>query len=210
MMAAMTWIDSGPLTATMKLRDVPQAEWHHLMLKRQTFVKVHLTRDCRCLVQFVGDAERMAGPLGFKDADDFIERGLKLDPAEIRLAVDWLKINRPDEAIPKDVVVKLAKHGGDRRSEQARENQGSNPTLKKRGRDYDLARLQRDRPELFQCVLAGELSANAAAIEAGFRKQLTPVERILRLVAKLSAEERAELLRALAELSTEGTSAVTS
>jgi hypothetical protein len=31
--------------------------------------------------------------------------------------------------------------------------------------------LQRDRPDLAACVLAGEISANAAAVEAGFRRR---------------------------------------
>jgi hypothetical protein len=35
---------------------------------------------------------------------------------------------------------------------------------------YNLARLKRDRPDLARRVTAGEMSANAAAIEAGFRK----------------------------------------
>ena len=35
-------------------------------------------------------------------------------------------------------------------------------------RAYVLARLDRDRPDLAQRVRNGELSANAAAIEAGF------------------------------------------
>jgi hypothetical protein len=34
---------------------------------------------------------------------------------------------------------------------------------------YTLARLKRDRPDLLDRVKSGELSANAAAIEAGFR-----------------------------------------
>lgn len=60
----------------------------------------------------------------------------------------------------------LAQHGGDRRSERG---QGDNITLK-RGDDpsYKLARLQRDRPDLADKVLDGELSAHAAAVEAGF------------------------------------------
>ena len=37
-------------------------------------------------------------------------------------------------------------------------------------RSYTLDRLERDHPELHQRVIAGELSANAAAITAGFRK----------------------------------------
>jgi hypothetical protein len=51
----------------------------------------------------------------------------------------------------------------------------SNPTevMADRGRAYTLERLMRERPELFAQVEAGKLSANAAAIEAGFRKKLT-------------------------------------
>lgn len=37
---------------------------------------------------------------------------------------------------------------------------------------YTLSRLKRESPELFQAVCDGELSANAAAIKAGFRKKL--------------------------------------
>jgi len=40
---------------------------------------------------------------------------------------------------------------------------GNNPT-------YTLRRLKRDHPELAQAVINGEISANAAAIKAGFRK----------------------------------------
>ena len=36
--------------------------------------------------------------------------------------------------------------------------------------NYTLKRLKRDHPELAQAVINGELSANAAAIQAGFRK----------------------------------------
>ncbi len=41
-----------------------------------------------------------------------------------------------------------------------------------------IRRLMRDHPKLVERVKAGELSANAAAIEAGFRKVKTPLERI--------------------------------
>jgi hypothetical protein len=70
--------------------------------------------------------------------------------------------------------IKLGRHGGDRRSEKAKADQGSDkktvPTLIGRGRNYDLARLDRDRPDLAARVRAKKMSANAAAIEAGFRK----------------------------------------
>ena len=68
----------------------------------------------------------------------------------------------------------LKNHGGDRKSEEftQQEDQGNNVTLKTRGNnvEYTIARLRKeDRPDLAKKVEAGELSANAAAIEAGFR-----------------------------------------
>jgi hypothetical protein len=52
------------------------------------------------------------------------------------------------------------------------QNKGSNTTIELgRGADYTLARLRRDRPDLAERVKAGELSANAAAIQAGFRSR---------------------------------------
>ena len=68
------------------------------------------------------------------------------------------------------VGVILRQHGGDRKTDKVKD-QGNNVTLNQRGNDksYTLARLRRDEPELAKRVEAGELSANAAAIKAGFR-----------------------------------------
>lgn len=44
---------------------------------------------------------------------------------------------------------------------------------------YTVSRLKRDRPDLFEKVVAGELSANKAAIEAGFRRK--PERKVLYL-----------------------------
>lgn len=65
--------------------------------------------------------------------------------------------------------------------------QGDNVTLPQRGNSstYTAKRLKRDRPDLFAQVLDGKLSVNAAAIEAGFRKQRAPLEQIQKLWAKL-------------------------
>jgi hypothetical protein len=47
---------------------------------------------------------------------------------------------------------------------------GSNTTSSGRGETYALRRLKRDRSDLAQRVIDGELSPHAAAVEAGFRK----------------------------------------
>ena len=56
---------------------------------------------------------------------------------------------------------------------------------------YTLDRLKRERPDLYAKVIGKKLSANAAAIEAGFRKKLTPFEIMLKQLPKLTARELA-------------------
>lgn len=73
-----------------------------------------------------------------------------------------------------------------------------NPTQFKtadRGRAYDLSRLQREAPDLFAKVAAGEMSANAAAIKAGFRRRKSPLEKAVAAMRALSFTEREEVAR---------------
>lgn len=60
-------------------------------------------------------------------------------------------------------------------------------------RRYILSRLKREDPKLFKQVVDGKLSANAAAIKAGFRRKLTPFEQIQKLILKLTDKERRQL-----------------
>lgn len=62
-------------------------------------------------------------------------------------------------------------------------------------RAYTVSRLSKERPDLFDKVKAGELSANAAAIEAGWRKKKTALEQARFWIAKLSPDELQTLLR---------------
>jgi hypothetical protein len=52
-------------------------------------------------------------------------------------------------------------------------------------------------PKLFDRVVAGKLSTHAASIEAGFRHNPTPFEKIIKLLPKLSAGEKTKLKRLL-------------
>ena len=60
---------------------------------------------------------------------------------------------------------------------------------------YTVSRLKRDRPDLFEKVVAGELSANKAAIEAGFRRRArTMSENLDYLWAKATPDEQTGFL----------------
>lgn len=58
---------------------------------------------------------------------------------------------------------------------------------------YTCERLKREAPELFEQVVAGELSANAAAIKAGIRKRPSQGELCVKAFRK--AENRLEVLK---------------
>jgi hypothetical protein len=84
------------------------------------------------------------------------------------------------------------------------EEKGSDAAFFGRGRDYWIARLERANEddlalkgktkehfaELAAKVRSGEVSANAAAIEAGFRRKLSGLTRLLRAWAAANDEER--------------------
>lgn len=61
-------------------------------------------------------------------------------------------------------------------------------------RAYTLDRLKRERPDLFKRVVAKELSANAAAVTAGWRKPPSPLADLRRAWRKATAAERASFL----------------
>jgi hypothetical protein len=73
------------------------------------------------------------------------------------------------------------------------------------GKEADLRRLRKDRPDLHAQVLNGELSAHAAAVEAGFRRRTfsAPVDDPERIAAALrrhlSPEDLYEVLILLGE-----------
>lgn len=93
-----------------------------------------------------------------------------------------------------------APEGGDKRSEAYTTNDNIISGKARQGTSlaYTLDRLSRETPDLYQAVCRGELSANRAAIQAGFRKPPAPFEQIAKLLPKLTAEERQKLKDLLA------------
>jgi hypothetical protein len=115
-------IDSGPIEAADHLRDVPQGKWRDLMLARRQFMEIRLAHDCRCLVEFVNDAQVMHAALGFASAEAMIHDGYGLEPVEIATAVQWLKLREPDAPVSLNQAIAL--HPGEvaatKRADKAR------------------------------------------------------------------------------------------
>ncbi len=72
-------------------------------------------------------------------------------------------------ALWRDAIV--GKHGGDRSSKR------DNITLERgTSSSYTVSRLKREFPKLFEDVISGKLSANAAATKAGFRRRSISIQ----------------------------------
>ena len=97
----------------------------------------------------------------------------------------------------KDDLPETGRHGGDR---SKKGNHSCTPNM---NADGMLARLKRDRPDLAQRVIGGELSATKAAQIAGFRTPVVRLGKPATVAAKLrdhySREDLAELARLICE-----------
>jgi len=153
--------------------DVPRSKWQSLVRTRRTHCQINFREDCGLLVFFIEDGAKNNW-LGFESREHYIREGLGLDPDLVPWAIDGLKKLDPDKPVSFNEAVVLGGRGaplGNNNAAKEREIKGSNTTIvSKRGATYTLARLRRDRPDLAQRVTAGELTAHAAAILAGFRK----------------------------------------
>jgi hypothetical protein len=115
--------------------------------------------------------------MGFGSEERYLRDGLGIDDTDAATwAVRGLQLLNQDVPVTFAAAVTLGKQGpplGNRNAAKVKDkNKGSNKTIVSlgRGADYTVARLDRDLPELAQAVRRGEITANAAAVQAGFRK----------------------------------------
>jgi hypothetical protein len=92
----------------------------------------------------------------------------------------------------------IGKVGGNGSNQHVRAN-SDNVTISSNergnGKAYTLRRLKSERPDLFELVVKGELTTNAAAIAAGWRKKRTQLENLQNAWEKASEEDRLAFLR---------------
>jgi hypothetical protein len=187
------------ITSATPLAEVPLEYRDLVMDMRRQFCERELPRDCRLLLEFVKDG-RASGFAGYPDEDSYLREGLGLDPGLVGWACDGLK--RLDRTVKQPLgyaveVGKLGKHGVNQHSAG-----GDNVTSSGRGNSptYAVRRLMRDNPDLAERVGRGELTAHAAAVQAGFRRRavsvpLDPRRAAAALCRHFGAEDRRLIAR---------------
>jgi len=148
------------------------------------------------LIEFCEEARDVYAELGYASSEQMIREGYELDPSQIELAVAWLNENKPDKPVGMGEIVPLRNRKGGRpnKSDNLSNLQDTPPG---NSNERVLRRLARDCPEMLDRIEAGELSINAAAIQAGIRKKPTQEDICLRSFKKCS--NHAEMLTRLRE-----------
>lgn len=148
--------------------------------------------NCKALLQMIDETDRFrlweknVGGFTFESRDEFLRRKVLIDfdVAEQSLSEIAARLHHGEE-VRLTLRAKAGRPKKDEGNSRNYENLGKSQTVA-----YTLARLDRDRPDLAVQVREGSLSANAAAIEAGFRKRATPLDALKRAWLKADDAER--------------------
>ena len=169
----MVKIDIGQLSLTDSYYSRPQSEWMELFILKSACMRNRIDVSAKTVLRAVEEAGDVYDALGFESAEQMITEGYDLDLREIEHARKWLEISGVRDVRYTDAVANAEELGAAAKQGRPPKDveKGSNTTFSDRGATYTCRRLLRDRPDLFERVKAGELSPNAAAIEAGFRKK---------------------------------------
>ena len=140
-------------------------------------------------------------------AKNLAEYLTKPPPAGIGADLDMVQkvISDDHEALALFRQETTGKPGGNRQSKKAKSITcvTSNGIPKHGTKAYWDQRLREERNDLFERVKAGKLSTNAAAREANWIKQPTPLEQLRKAWTKASAEEQQTFLKEITRLSAE-------
>lgn len=180
--------------------EIGSKPWARAVAREIRYSAKKLDSDVNHIQEFISIAAKHEAwkVLGYVSLDAFLIKEANFTQAIID-AIRNAKGGTVGDALAKvEAMPELPKLGeiGNGRKPDGRCN---NVTSTRRGNDteYTLRRLKRDAPELYSQVKRGELSVNAAAIQAGIRKKPTPEEQCCKWFKK--CDDKAAVLRRLQE-----------
>jgi hypothetical protein len=195
-------IETGPVDYRDQLSRTPKEKWASVFSERRLYIGAEFQHGCRCVIDWLAEAEEFHAELGYESADEMLQEELNIPPDWVRMAVAVLEATGKNlSKVEVDHAIELKKHG---RPPKGEERKGSDRTLKRGDTaDYIKARLRRDHPEIAERLEQGEFkSARQAGIAAGFVKNVPAIRLVddINVIAqKLCQHLNPEQRRALAE-----------
>lgn len=190
-------------TAPRDTRTVGSPEWCYQTanLMKNSYRFIH--RDQDNFVNYLNELRTykawevipVEGPYGSEDAMLLAEIGKRF--ADVDAEIEAVK-RGVRETKAKAIEAQTPDLPSQGRPGKGSDNKNGTTFSAKRGNDYAIARLRRDRPDIHARVLAGEITAHAGMVEAGFRKlrpsrRQSALQKIIRLLPRLTASERRKL-----------------
>jgi hypothetical protein len=194
---------AGLLDVVINTGDLPSAagvaegyDLSRVIGQWQSIANGRFRNDCRALKQMIRETdelrlwEKNVGGSTYNDRDDFLRRKVLIDYELTER--DFTEIVEALYRDPGKAEAVLRKHGRPKKGE----GKGATGTFKRgtNSRVYTLARLDRDRPDLASRVRGAELSVNAAALEAGWRKVPSALDQLRKAWGKATPDERRTFL----------------
>ena len=174
-MAGVT-INTGPVDYRDRLDKNPKDKWSTIFSERRLYISAEFQHGCRCVIDWLAEAEEFHDELGYESADEMLREELNIPPDWVRMAAAVLEASGENLSKAEvDQAIELKAHGRPKKGEEIK---GDQITLKRgtTGADYIKARLRRDHPEIAEELERGEhRSARAAGIAAGFIKDVPTI-----------------------------------
>ncbi len=168
-------INTGPVDYRDQLNKSPKEKWSTIFSERRLYIGAEFQHGCRCVIDWLAEAEEFHSELGYESADEMLQEELNILPVWVRMAVSVLEAT--GENLSKDEVdhaIELKAHGRPKKDEERKASERSI----KHGEtaEYIKARLRRDHPEIAEELEQGQhRSARAAGIAAGFIKDVPSI-----------------------------------
>lgn len=84
-------INTGEAYHEDRLADAPREKWEAILAERRYYLKTNIDYDCRCLVQYVAEAEEFYAELGYDSAEALVQQAYEIQPEQAWAAVAYLQ-----------------------------------------------------------------------------------------------------------------------
>ena len=89
-MAGVT-IDTGPIHYRDELKETPREKWTKVFRERRLYIGAEFKYGCRCVINWLAEAEEFHEELGYESADDMLQEELGIEPDWVRMAASVLE-----------------------------------------------------------------------------------------------------------------------